>query len=67
MHGQEHEFEDRLLIGEDSFGFNHLAQRAIEGFDGIGSVDGFADVHGIVKDGDDILPMTQPDLANRWV
>ncbi len=67
VHGEIHEFEHGLFIGEDGFGLDDLTQRAVEGLNGMGGVDGFSDIHGVIKDRDDGVPMAQPDLANGRV
>lgn len=67
LHSQVHDFDDRLLIREDSLSLDNLSQGAIEGFDGIGGVHDLADGHGVIKDGDHMLPITEPDLAERGV
>lgn len=67
LHGQVHEFEDSAFIVEHRFRLDHLTQRAIEGFNGIGGVDHFANRHGVVKDGNDSLPVSHPDLADSGI
>ncbi len=39
VHRQIHQLQHRFLIGKHSLGLNHLAQKAVEGLDGIGGVD----------------------------
>jgi hypothetical protein len=47
VHGEMHEFENGLFIGEDGFGLNDLTQRVVEGINGIGGVDRLTDIHGV--------------------
>jgi hypothetical protein len=67
LHSQVHEFDNRLLIREDSLSLDNLSQRAIEGFNGIGGVRDLTDGHRVIKDGDHMLPITEPDLADSGV
>lgn len=67
IHRQIHQFEHRVLIRENSLGFNHLAQRAIERLNGIRGMDCPPNIHRIIKQWDDIFPMAHPNLANRWI
>lgn len=58
---------DRFLIREKSLGFEYLAERAVERLNRIGGINHLATVRWIVEEGDDVVPVTQPDLGNRGI
>jgi hypothetical protein len=67
VHRQIHQFENSSFIRKHSLRLNHLTQRPIERFNGVGSVNHPTNFHGIIKDGNDILPMANPNLTDRRV
>jgi osmoprotectant transport system substrate-binding protein len=64
---QVDDFEGGIISGEGAMIFGDLADSHIHRLDGIGGVDRFTDLKGIVKEGNNVLPMGHPGFADGGV
>jgi hypothetical protein len=45
----------------------HFVQGTVEALDRVGGVDNTANIHGVIKNRDDVFPMTEPDLITAFL
>jgi len=57
-------FKDRIVIRKSSPNFKYLAKCIVQGFHGIGDIDHFRDLRGIVEKHRESLPISSPAWLN---
>ena len=65
--GQVNDLGCRLFAGKNLSVSNHLANHAVDAFDGIGGVDRFADLRRILEHRGDVFPVSVPALRNHRI
>ena len=67
FNGKENHFFGSIFVGKYLALVHRLAHHAVEGFDGVSGVDGFADVRRVSKEGVEVFPVVEPRTADLWV
>ena len=67
LQGHVIELEDRFLMGKHPAILADLPQGPVDRFNGVGRVDGFADLGRILQERDELRPVCAPALANGGI
>jgi hypothetical protein len=67
LHGQEHEFEDRLIVREDASGLDRLAKAAVHRFNGVRGVDETPEFGHEAEHRTDLCPVVAPGITQSGI